>query len=51
MIHAYDEQELSDAMHNLDEAFDFARNVCPVHLAWTVLIDVIGVNVYGYYSR
>ena len=32
MIHAYDEQYLSDAMHNLGEAFDFARNVCQIEL-------------------
>ena len=32
MIHAYDEQYLSDAMHNLGEAFDFARNVCRIEL-------------------
>ena len=30
MIRAYDEQYLSDAMHNLGEAFDFARNVCQI---------------------
>ena len=32
MIRAYDEQYLSDAMHNLGEAFDFARNVCQIEL-------------------
>ena len=32
MIHAYDEQYLSDAMHNLGEAFDFAWNVCRIEL-------------------
>ena len=32
MIRAYDEQYLSDAMHNLGEAFDFARNVCRIEL-------------------
>lgn len=32
MIRAYDEQYLSDAMHNLSEAFDFAANVCHVKL-------------------
>ena len=32
MIHAYDEQYLIDAMHNLGEAFDFAYNVCLVKL-------------------
>ena len=32
MIHAYDEQYLSDAMRNLGEAFDFARNVCQIEL-------------------
>ena len=32
MIHAYDEQYLNDAMRNLGEAFDFARNVCRIDL-------------------
>ena len=32
MIRAYDEQYLSDAMRNLGEAFDFARNVCRIDL-------------------
>lgn len=32
MIRAYDEQYLSDAMRNLGEAFDFARNVCQIGL-------------------
>ena len=32
MIHAYDEQYLSDAMRNLGEAFDFAQNVCRIEL-------------------
>ena len=32
MIRAYDEQYLSDAMRNLGEAFDFARNVCRIEL-------------------
>ena len=32
MIHAYDEQYLDDAMRNLGEAFDFARNICQVDL-------------------
>ena len=32
MIHAFDEKYLDDAMRNLGEAFDFARNVCQVEL-------------------
>ena len=32
MIHAYNEQYLNDAMSNLGEAFDFARNVCQIGL-------------------
>ena len=32
MIRAYDEQYLSDAMHNLGEAFDYARNICQIEL-------------------
>ena len=32
MIRAYDEQYLNDAIHNLGEAFDFARNVCQIEL-------------------
>lgn len=32
MIRAYDEQYLNDAIHNLAEAFDFARNVCQIEL-------------------
>ena len=32
MIHAYDEPYLSDAMHNLGEAFDFAWTICHIEL-------------------
>jgi len=32
MTRAYDDQYLDDAMRNLGEAFDFARNVCQVEL-------------------
>ena len=50
MIHAYDEQYLDDAMHNLGEAFDFARNVCGIELD-EFLSMMISSGIAGLFER
>ena len=50
MIRAYDEQYLSDAMHNLGEAFDFARNVCRIELD-TFLSMMISSGVAALFEK
>ena len=50
MIHAYDEQYLSDAMRNLGEAFDFVSNVCLVKLD-DFLSMMIATGVSGHFER
>ena len=50
MIHAYDEQYLSDAMRNLGEAFDFARNVCRIDLD-TFLTMMISTGVAALFEQ
>ena len=50
MIRAYDEQYLSDAMRNLGEAFDFARNVCRIDLD-TFLSMMISTGVAALFEQ
>lgn len=50
MIRAYDEQYLNDAIHNLAEAFDFARNVCQIELD-SFLFMLIASGVAALFER
>ena len=50
MIHAYDEQYLDDAMRNMGEAFDFARNICQVDLD-DFLSMMIATEIAGQFER
>ena len=50
MIRAYDEQYLSDAMRNLGEAFDFARNVCRIDLD-TFLSMMISTGIAALFEQ
>ena len=50
MIHAYDEQYLDDAMHNLGEAFAFARNICGIELDESLSM-MISSGIAGLFER